>query len=48
MDEPARKQRTGWQVLGIVVAAVLVVGGLAAVGVFVFFAIAFANYGDNK
>jgi hypothetical protein len=44
----AGRQRSAWAVLGIVLAVVLVIGGLALVAAIVVFAIGMSNYGSNK
>lgn len=44
----ARKQRSAWAGLGVVLAVVLVIGGLALVGAIVFSVIGMSHYGSNK
>ncbi len=43
-----RRQRSAWSALGLAVAVILVVGGLAAVGAIVVFCVGMSNYGSNK
>jgi hypothetical protein len=43
-----RSSRTIWSVLGIVVAAILVIGGLAFAGVIVVLVVGMSHYGSNK
>jgi hypothetical protein len=43
-----RSSRTIWSVLGIVVAAILVIGGLAFAGVIVVLVVGMSQYGSNK
>jgi hypothetical protein len=46
--EHAERGRSGWEILGIVLACVLVIGGLAMVALFILFLVAFSSYGSNK
>ena len=41
-------QRSVWGVFGTILATLLVVAGLAAVGCFVLLLVAMANFGSNK
>jgi hypothetical protein len=43
-----RRQRSAWSALGLAVAVILVIGGLAAVGAIVVFCVGMSNYGSNK
>jgi hypothetical protein len=43
-----RRQRSAWGVAGVVLAVVLVIGGLALVGAIVVFAVGMSHYGSNK
>jgi len=45
---PGRSGRTVWSVLGIAVAVVLVIGGLAFAGAIVVFVVGMSHYGSNK
>jgi hypothetical protein len=45
--EPARG-RSVWAIIGIILAVVLVIGGLALVGVMVLFFVGLSHYGSNK
>jgi hypothetical protein len=45
---PVRPGRTVWSALGIAVAVILVIGGLAFAGVIVVFVIGMSHYGSNK
>jgi hypothetical protein len=45
--KPARG-RSVWAIIGIVLAVVLVIGGLAVVGVMVLLFIGLSHYGSNK
>jgi len=47
-QRPGRSSRTIWSVLGIVVAAILVIGGLAFAGVIVVLVVGMSHYGSNK
>ena len=44
----ARRQRTASTVLGIVLAVIFVLGGLALVGVILVYIVALAHFGSNK
>jgi hypothetical protein len=49
--DPARSgrpRRGPWAIAGAVVGIVLIVAGIATVGLFVLFLIAMSNYGSNK
>ena len=37
-----------WRTVGVILAVLMAVGGLAAVGVVILFVIAFNSYGSNK
>ena len=43
-----RRQRSAWGVAGVVLAVVLVIGGLALVGAIVVLAVGMSHYGSNK
>ncbi|MDR2988038.1 MAG: hypothetical protein LBV34_24690 [Nocardiopsaceae bacterium] len=44
----ARSGRTAWSVLGITVAVILVIGGLAFAGAIVVFVVGMSQFGSNK
>jgi hypothetical protein len=48
MRRAPRPQRSVWSVLGIALAVVLALGGLAVVGGMVLFAVGMSHYGSNK
>jgi len=45
--EPAR-ERSAWAVIGIILAVVLVIGGLVMVGLMALFFVGLSHYGSNK
>jgi hypothetical protein len=45
---PVRPGGTAWSALGIAVAVILVIGGLAFAGAIVVFAVGMSHYGSNK
>jgi hypothetical protein len=47
MTRPVRR-RSWWQVAGVVLAVVLAIAGLAAIGLLVLFVVAMNNMGSNK
>ena len=47
-QRPGRSSRTVWSVLGIAVAVVCVIGGLALVGAIVVSVVGMSHYGSNK
>ena len=52
LNRPAQRagnnSRTVWSVLGVVVAVILVIGGLAFAGVIVVLVVGMSHYGSNK
>ncbi|MFF3563302.1 hypothetical protein ACFYXS_24965 [Streptomyces sp. NPDC002574] len=46
--QPRRARRSPWAVVGIVLAVVLGIAGLAVVAAFVLFSVALSNWGSNK
>lgn len=47
-EEPERRPRSGWEIAGIVLAWVVGVAGLAAVGFAIFFMVAINSWANNK
>lgn len=47
-DERSERGRSVAAIIGCVVAAVLIIGGLVAVGLFVFVAVGMSQWGSNK
>ncbi len=52
LNRPARRPRrpsgAAWSALGIAVAVILVIGGLAFAGAIVVFTVGMSHYGSNK
>lgn len=48
VDEPRNSWATVGNVIGVLLAAVLVIGGLAVVGFVVLFYVGMSHYGSNK
>jgi hypothetical protein len=47
-QRPGRSSRTVWSVLGIVIAVILVIGGLTFAGAIVVLVVGMSHYGSNK